>query len=285
MKHILKVFYALILMFIGFNVYTSAIFERNDTFYQKEAIENLEDKELFVKNSMFLLGASEYNVNPIYKMGATADHLNFNFEVYHYLKENGKDKTYALAFYLFNIETDKDFNKITAVFSGDSGTSYVEKDVSLRYNSKNISGNLIESFDLGSNFSTNNGNKILNIIKSIEIIYKKEVIVEIINNDDYIVESENNSEFTYEKGKFTNKNFNGNVESYESLSKNYIDNKENILKTDNFAIKPYNKIVTKKVLGYTGVALLATFLVFFLEPTVALIKRTFAPKEEETKEG
>lgn len=285
MKHILKVFYALILMFIGFNVYTSAIFERNDTFYQKEAIENLEDKELFVKNSMFLLGASEYNVNPIYKMGAKADYLNFDFEVYHYLKENGKDKTYALAFYLFNIETDKDFNKITAVFSGDSGTSYVEKDVSLRYNSKNISGNLIESFDLGSNFSTNNGNKILNIIKSIEIIYKKEVIVEIINNDDYIVESENNSEFTYEKGKFSNKNFNGNVESYESLSKNYIDNKENILKTDNSAIKPYNKIVTKKVLGYTGVALLATFLVFFLEPTVALIKKTFAPKEEETKEG
>lgn len=271
MKVFLRILYVFLLVYIGINVYNQALLEKDETFFEKEVLEksSVIEKDLFINNMLVLNNATKYINEPILKLN-NKDEYGFDLEMYHYKTK----EEYGIAIFLFNINYETNLENIEISILSNASNNFIIKEQNFKYKNITLNKNLIHNFTITSN-SFNYNDKNLTHIKEIEIYNKDLLLSKIEHNESASLFNEAN--FTNKNDALINKDFNGNINEYQNLKEYYNDNHK-ITETNNKVLKSYNNIITKRVLGYTLMALIATTLVFFMEPIIRFVRKIFKTK-------
>lgn len=293
-----KVMYGFFILVIGFIVFTESSYKRIQKFYINTAVENLKNDKYsdFVDDTLLMIGASRYLAEPVYRYHANDLEYKFNLNLYHYQSINGKTVTSGLSFYLFNFEAAEEFDGIQFLFKSNSSNNYAIINIMLKLEEEYLGGNVLDPIvlDISENsnkfkFTYNREVTLLSEIKEIEMkTFKYDKQKDMFLTNDTFAVIKNNNDFTL--GNTTNEaqfvrndnileltNFTGKLDEYKKLETQYevSFNEINLSK-----IKPYSYIVRNALIIYLLCAFVATYLLYFLKPTIIKIKKIKELKKE-----
>lgn len=324
MKWVLRIFYTIAVLLIGFIVISSAQVDRSRMFYEKEAIPNLLEGnfEEFIEDTMVVSNINSYITKPILKYKSTDENYKFNINVYHFQVLNGKNLEHGLIFYLSDIEINglenilndydsylenKSLMGINIRINSGFSNHYYEQNLGITFNDIDLKSTALEPIYIKQDETESffevtgydNNGKTFSKIQSIEFrivdatdkendyVVNNKVFAKLVNNDDLkVINSDLVNELNEVEGILTSNEFIGDPSIYLSLEDHYQDESD-IYPTkiiDKSVLNNYNHIITKAIVLYSLSIVVTTFLLFFLKPVIKKIKENKASKEVKPEE-
>lgn len=319
MKWVGRILYLILLYIIGIFVLSFAQQSATYKFYQNEGIPFLKDdnREEYIARYFTIFEIEKYLKDPIYIAKSENDEkFNFEFAIYQFKYiENEKELTY-LAFYFNEISFDykellNDYesyeknNNLAAIrielkFAGieELGSDYFEIDINDRMPSiivqQTLNNNNEDIFQFKyKNAEDEVSTKESNEFESIKLYIQdysgiKEKEDEAVTtlfaefNSDSLNEMDQVDQLVSVEGVLTSTNFNGSISKF-SLEEKY-SNPDNLGNIYLDILRDYQKSVVPTMIIYVLIALVVTFLIFFLRPVMDIIKDKKFEKERVSKE-
>ena len=280
MKIVVRIMYGILVLLMGFVVFSDSSFQRTQSFYFDSATENLEDNlPEFVHDTMLITGSNRFLKEPIYRLRSEDSEFSFNLTIYHFQQIKNKNINSGMIFYVSNLETKEEIDGISFKFKSEASNIFVDTNITIKINDKNVKGNVIDpiifSFDENAGFIFNDSknNKItLTEIKEIELrtltIKDGDVNVDehafaiIKHSNHHDIESSNEFQFVRKGNILEINSFTGNISNYQSLDEKYelsSGEENNVYTTTNLEkLEPYNYLVTRALSIYIGVVVVST---------------------------
>lgn len=307
MKIVVRIMYGILILLMGFVVFSDASFQRTQTFYFDSASNNLTDEaniDKFVHDTMLITGSNRFLNEPVYRLRSQDSKYSFNLYIYHFQQIRNKNINSGMIFYITNFETDEEVDGISFKFISNASNIFVDSNITTIINDINVKGNVVDPiiFDFQENggfvFNSANNEKItLPEIKEIQlstlmiedgdVVVSDEVFAVIKNNEHHKIENSNEFQFVRNGNILELNNFNGNILEYKDLDEKYNTDYEvnDVYKTTMIKeLEPYNYIVNRAMGIYIGSSLIATYFLFFLKPTINKIKELKSRKSLEENE-
>lgn len=301
MKIVVRIMYGILVLLMGFVVFSDASFQRTQNFYFDSATENLENNLTeFVHDTMLITGSNRFLKEPIYRLRSEDDKYSFNITVYHFQQIRNENINSGIMIYITNLVTEEEVDGISLRFISGAANNFVNTNITTKINDINVKGNVVDpimfTFDENSGFIFNDSNNqkiTLREIKEIElrtltiedndIEINKDKFAVIKHNDHHDIENSNEFQFVRNGNILELNDFTGNISDYKVLDDKYETNNgvaDVYTSTNLDKLEPYNYLITRVMGIYIAVVLVSTYLLFFLKPTINKFKELKAQKNQ-----
>src|SRR5690554_96217 len=192
MKIVVRIMYGILILLMGFVVFSDASFQRTQMFYFDSATENLKEGKIdeFVHDTMIITGSNRYLNEPIYRIISEDSKYSFNLTAYHFQQIRNKKIDSGMIFYIANFQSTEEVDGISLRFITNTSNNFVDTNMTIFINNENVYGNVVDpivfNFDEKPGFIFNNiNNETITLSEIVEIELRTFIIEdnEIIKNN------------------------------------------------------------------------------------------------------
>lgn len=306
MKIVVRIMYGILVLLMGFVVFSDSSFQRTQKFYFDSATDNLKEGKLteFVHDTMLITGSNRFLNEPIYRVISEDSKYSFNLTIYHFQQIRNKKIDSGIIFYISNFKSTEEVDGISLRFISNTSNIFADTNMTTIINNENVGGNVVDpiifNFSEKAGFVFNNVNnesivlsQIVEIelrtltIENDEMEVDNEVFAVIKHNEHHDINNSNEFQFIRNGDILELNNFSGNILDYKELDDKYLNQEENnniYTITDLTKLEPYNYVITRTMGIYIAIALVGTYILFFLKPTINKIKELRDRKQVEENE-